>query len=61
MGLSYGAGWAACTVWPPADTYPHPTGVMFSWADHLRALLAILLVQGRRSRAQGKRHPWGCG
>ena len=63
MGLSYGAGWAACTVWLRRlmDTYPlHPTGVMF-WRGLIisGALLAILLVQGRRSRAQGEAAPVG--
>ena len=63
MGLSYGAGWAACTVWLRRlmDTYPlHPTGVMF-WRGLIisGALLAILLVQGRKP-GSGKAAPWGC-
>ena len=50
MGLGYGAGWAACTVWLRRlmDVYPlHPTGVMF-WRGLIVSslLLCVLLVRG---------------
>ncbi|NPV09601.1 MAG: EamA family transporter [Anaerolineae bacterium] len=65
MGLSYGAGWAACTVWLRRllDTYPlHPTGIMF-WRGLIvsGALMAILLVRGQRAQRENRRRRHGGG
>jgi len=58
MGLSYGSGWAACTVWlrRMMDTYRlEPVSVIF-WRDVIISLLLFLVVFSRGGLRLQRRH-----
>ncbi|MGQ9554400.1 MAG: DMT family transporter [Anaerolineae bacterium] len=58
MGLSYGSGWAACTVWLRRimTVYPlHPTGVIF-WRDLIVSAALFMILLRRRGLGLRRQH-----